>query len=282
MLIDPNDFFQVKQGAILITVPHMDDEVLACGGTIAKLQQKERIHVVYATDGMKSPAPLMPWIDKTSPDLGIIRMGESKAAMNYLGIPEENITFLSLPESQLESNITALNRSLKGLVKHTRPSYILLPFRYDRHPDHLALNHVIMDIYRQGLHQATLLEYFVYYRWRLLPTGDVRNYVHPQYLLEVDIQDVSVQKRRALEKFKSQTTKFYSWQMRPILTDILLEDVSQTPELYLQYDPSVPGTKVFSRAVTWIRLVHRMEPFLKKWQYQVGAFLRRTMQKNGS
>jgi hypothetical protein len=37
----------------------MDDEALACGGLIAKLPQKERIHIVYATDGMKSPAPIM-------------------------------------------------------------------------------------------------------------------------------------------------------------------------------------------------------------------------------
>lgn len=280
MLIDPNEFFQRKQGTILITAPHMDDEVLACGGTIAQLLQKDRTHVVYATDGMKSPAPLLPWVDEISPDLGEVRMGESRAAMEYLGIFEENITFLGLPESQLESNLQPLNRSLKELIENIRPSYILMPFRYDRHPDHLALNHVIMDIYRQISYQATLLEYFVYYRWRLLPAGDVRKYVHPQYLLQVDIKDVSDQKREALANFKSQTTKFYPWQTRPILTEKLLDDVSQTPELYLQYDPSAPGAKVFARAVAWIRLVHRMEPFLKKWQYQVGAYLRRALQKN--
>jgi LmbE family N-acetylglucosaminyl deacetylase len=268
MLINPNEYFE---GTILVAVPHMDDEALACGGTIARLPQKDRIYVVYATDGMKSPAPLLPWSDKISPDLGAVRMGESRAAMEYLGIPKENITFLSLPEAQLGRNLQALNRSFKELIKRLRPSHILLPFRYDRHPDHLALNHVITDIYRQGSSAADLSEYFVYYRWRLLPTGDVRNYLHPSYLFEVDIRSVSDQKRAALECFKSQTTNFYPWQTRPILTPALIDEVSNTPEFFLQYEPSLQGAKVFTRTVPWIRVVHRLEPFLKKIKDQIIA-----------
>ena len=98
MLVDPAEVFK---GVVVIAVPHMDDGVLACGGTIAKLPQKERIHVVYATDGMRSPAPVVPWLDTISPDLGTARMREAKTAMGYLGIPEENIYFLNLPEDRL-------------------------------------------------------------------------------------------------------------------------------------------------------------------------------------
>ena len=279
IFVDPNEIFK---GVILIMAPHMDDEVLACGGTIAKLPQKERIHVIYATDGMKSPSPIVPWRDSISPDLGEVRMRESRAAMQILGVPGENTHFLDLPEAGLKKNMPALHRSLKELIGRVRPAHILMPFRYDRHPDHLAINHVITAGHRQGLYQAQLTEYFVYYRWRLLPTRDVRQYIQPQYLLEVDIQDVSAQKRTALDCFKSQTTKFYPWQTRPILTPILLDEVSQTPELFLQYDASTPGAAVFSKAVPWIRLVHRLEPFLQKWKYQVGAFLYRELQRNDS
>jgi LmbE family N-acetylglucosaminyl deacetylase len=276
MLINPNEFFQ---GALLIAAPHMDDEVLACGGTIAKLQNKDRIHVVYATDGTKSPAPLFPWIDEVSPDLGAIRMGESRAAMEYLGILMENITFLGLPESKLGSNLQALKRPLKELVTRIRPGHIMLPFRYDRHPDHLALNRVITDICRQDSCQTHLLEYFVYYRWRLLPTGDVRNYIQPQYLLEVDIKAVSNQKRAALRAFKSQTTNFYPWQTRPILNPELLDEVSHGSEFFLRYEPSLQGAKIFTRAIPWIRVVHRLEPFLKKRKDQVKASWARGLSK---
>jgi LmbE family N-acetylglucosaminyl deacetylase len=256
--------------------------VLACGGTIAKLPQKDRIHVIYATDGMKSPSPIVPWRDTISPDLGEVRMRESRAAMQFLGVPGENTHFLNLPEARLKENVPALRRSLNDLIEYIRPAHILMPFRYDRHPDHLAINHVITAAYGQGLYQAQLTEYFVYYRWRLLPARDVRQYIHPQCLLEVDIRDVSARKRTALDCFKSQTTQFYAWQTRPILTSILLDEVSQTPELFVRYNASVPGAAVFSRAVPWIRLVHRLEPFLQKWKYQVGAFLRRGLQKNDS
>jgi LmbE family N-acetylglucosaminyl deacetylase len=277
MLVDP---IKVFQGVIVIAVPHMDDGVLACGGTIAKLPQKKRIHVVYATDGMRAPAPILPWRDAVSPDLGMVRMQEARAAMGYLGIPEENIHFLSLPEDRLKNHMEMLRRSLTELIEQIKPAHILTPFRYDRHADHLALNYVITAACQQGVFQAELTEYFVYYRWRLLPAGDVRKHIHPQHLLEVNIQDVSAQKRAALDCFKSQTTRFYAWQTRPNLTPQLLDEVSQTPELFLRYDASVLGAAVFTRAVTWIRLAHRLEPFMKKKKDQVVALWARGLGRN--
>jgi LmbE family N-acetylglucosaminyl deacetylase len=258
----------------------MDDEVLACGGTIAKLPCKERIHVVLATDGTQSPSPIIPWQDATSPDLGEVRVDESRAALKFLGVPERNVYFLRLPEAQLGKHIPRLAAMLAALVERIQPATLLMPFRYDRHPDHLAVNHVVTAAYQQGnFPQAGLFEYFVYYRWRLLPGRDLRPYVDPQYLLKIDIQDVSVQKRTALSHFKSQTTIFYPWQTRPILTSVLLDEVSQNPELFLRYDPAVNGAAVFTKAVIWIRLVHRLEPLLKKGRYLTGAWLQRALRR---
>jgi LmbE family N-acetylglucosaminyl deacetylase len=268
VLVDPSGVFQ---GVILLAVPHMDDEILACGGTIALLPNKDRIYAVYATDGMRAPAPIVPWRDATSPDLGAVRVRESKAAMGYLGVPEENLAFLGLPEGQLGKNRRELVGALKGLLEEINPSHILMPFRYDRHVDHLAVNHAIMAICKDGLYQGDLLEYFVYYRSRLLPAGDIRDYIHPQHLLEVNIEDASARKLAALDHFKSQTTRFYAWQTRPNLTPQLLEEVSCAPELFLRYDASAPGPAVFDRHATWIRLAHRLEPVMKKRKDQIVA-----------
>lgn len=268
MLIDPIGEFQ---GVILIAVPHMDDGVLACGGTIAMLPRKDLVHVVYATDGMASPAPVVPWRDSVSPDLGDVRAREAKVAMGTLGVQEENIAFLGLPEGELEKNGRALVSSLKERIGQVSPSHILLPFRYDRHVDHLALNHAVMAACQEGLYKGDLLEYFVYYRYRLLPGGDIRKYIHPQHLLEVDIEDVSARKRAALDHFISQTTRFYAWQTRPNLTSQLLDEVSRAPELFLRYDASAPGPAVFDRNVLWVRLAHRLEPVLKKRKDQIVA-----------
>ena len=270
-------------GTILILAPHMDDEVLACGGVIHLLPHRERIHVVYATDGMKSPAPIVPWRDSITPDLGDIRMAESRSAMEYLGVPVANTYFLKLPEAELNKNLQALNDLLFQEIEEINPDQILMPFRYDRHPDHLAINHVVTAAYEQGhFPRANLYEYFVYHRWRLLPKKDIRHYISPQYLLEVNTEDVAAEKRAALNCFKSQTTKFYSWQTRPILTPMLLDEESQQPEYFLRYDPSAAGGAVFSDSVTWIRIAHRLEPFLQKSKYRVGAFLYRKFGINGS
>lgn len=261
----------------------MDDEALACGGLIIKLPQKEKIHVVYATDGMKSPSPIVPWRDSITMDLGEVRMQESRSAMSLLGIPEENTHFLALPEAELKKHQSALREMLWQLIAEIKPDHIFMPFRYDRHPDHLAVNHVITAAHRQGVcQQANLYEYFVYYRWRLLPAKDVRLYVDPQYLIEVNNQDVAIKKRAALNCFKSQTTKYYSWQTRPILMPGLLDEESQNPEFFLRFDPRVAGKAVFSRSKIWIQIVHRLEPFLQKWKYRVGAFLYRVTGIHGS
>jgi LmbE family N-acetylglucosaminyl deacetylase len=261
MFTDPTNHFQ---GTILIAVPHMDDEVLACGGTIALLPEKHRIHVVYATDGKASPAPVLPWRDAVTPDLGELRVQESRAAMAYLGVPEENTEFLRLPEGKLRTKRQQLVSSLRHLISRIDPSHIVVPFRYDRHADHLALNHAVMTACRECDYKGDLSEYFVYYRYRLLPAGDIRAYIDPQHLLAVNIEDVSSQKRAALNHFNSQTTRFYAWQTRPNLTAQLLDEVSRTPEVFLRYDASAPGTAVFDRYAGWIRIAHRLEPVLKK------------------
>ena len=280
MLVDPVAFFN---GTILIVAPHMDDEILACGGTIARLPQKECVHVVYATDGMKSPSPIVPWRDAITPDLGEVRMQESREAIKSLGIPEANAHFLRLPEAQLPEHLASLREALLDIINRLRPAHILMPFRYDRHPDHLVINHVITAVYQKNLlPHVQLSEYFVYYRWRLLPARDVRQYIRPEHLLAVDIQAVAVDKRRALDCFKSQTTIYYPWQTRPILTPILLDEECQQPEFFLRYDPAVTGAAVFSKLVIWIRIVHRLEPFLQRWKYRVGAFIRRGLGKRGN
>jgi LmbE family N-acetylglucosaminyl deacetylase len=272
MLIDPSKLFP---GTLLIFVPHMDDCVLGCGGIVALLPQKERIHLVYATDGMKAPAPAMPWRDSVSADLGEVRKAEARAALGYLGVPEGNLRFLDLPEGQLKQHIGSLRRLLGQAITEIRPDHVFVPFRYDRHLDHLAMNQVVTAAHREGRWRGDLIEYFVYHRWQLLPGRDVRGYIDPRHLFSIDISRVSANKRTALDHFKSQTTRYYSWQARPNLMPWLLDDESQRPEFFLKYDPSFPGATVFTRRVLWIRLVHRLEPILKRWKDRAVASVRR-------
>lgn len=274
----PDLDLRLLPGKIVIVAPHMDDEALACGGLIAKLPHKDRVHVIYATDGMKSPAPIIPGRDEISPDLGKIRMQESIEAMKLLGVPEHNLKFLCLPEAQLQGHSSSLRNLLGDTIRKIAPAHIFFPFRYDRHPDHLAVNHAIVSDFCQADAPPQLIEYFVYYRWRLMPKRDIRRYIRPEFLFKLEIGDVTLQKRRALDCFTSQTTIYYPWQTRPILTAMLLDQESQNPEFFLISNDSLAGAAVFSDSVLWIHLVHRLEPFLQRWKYQIGAYLTRLLQ----
>lgn len=265
-------------GKIVIVAPHMDDEALACGGLIAKLPGKDKVHIIYATDGMKSPAPILPGRDKISPDLGKIRMQESIEAMKLLGVPAHNLHFLCLPEAELRKHLSSLMNPLRDKIRTIAPEKIFVPFRYDRHPDHLAINHAVAHEIEQGTIQAELIEYFVYYRWRLLPKRDVRKYLKPGYLFQLNISNVAEQKRQALDCFTSQTTIFYPWQTRPILTPMLLDEECANPEYFLISKDFHSGTTVFSNIILWIRLAHRLEPILLRWKYLTLSILKRVFQ----
>jgi LmbE family N-acetylglucosaminyl deacetylase len=271
-VVDPDEYFS---GIILVVAPHMDDEVLACGGTIAMLADPSRVHIIFATDGMKSPSPVVPWRDSITPDLGEIRVRESQAAARMLGLKRDQLHFLRLPEARLRDCEGELRARIEELLRDIAPDHILVPFRYDRHPDHLAVTRSVVEARRRLHSQTAVSEYFVYYRWRLLEGRDVRRYIRSGLLVEVDTTGVAERKRAALRCFRTQTTCFYPWQTRPILTSALLDEVSFSPEVFLRRDRAGDGAAVFVRARLWIRIVHRLEPFLQRWKYRIGATLKR-------
>jgi LmbE family N-acetylglucosaminyl deacetylase len=266
---------QLFPGTILIVAPHMDDEVLACGGTIARLPDPARVHLIYATDGARSYSPVIPWLDATSPELSSVRRAEARSALAQLGISSQNLHFLDFPDGRLEQHPEAVERAFMELVRKLEPAHVLIPFRYDRHPDHLAVNRLVHSALRREGSRAELFEYFVYYRWRMLPRRDVRMYVRTDQLLAVDIAPVAGRKRMALDCFRSQTSRYYAWQDRPILPQSSLDEVCRHPEVFLKYDPSLRGEAVFTGARRWIRLVHAFEPIAKRRKDQVMALVRR-------
>lgn len=261
MLIDPAERFR---GRLALVAPHMDDCVLGCGGTLAQLPCGGEVHVVYATDGRASPAPVWPRVNHRASDLAAIRADEARAALGHLGIPLENIHFLGLPDGGLWRQRAVLHEALVMRLGQIRPAHIMLPFRYDRHADHVALNRAVIAACREAGPSASLHEYFVYTRWRLLAEGDVRRYLRPDEIWQVDIEAAAPRKRAAREMFKSQTTRFYPWQSRPNLTPQFLDEVSRTPEFFLRCTDARPGSAVLDRARTWIRVAHWLEPRIKK------------------
>ncbi len=270
--IDPNSAFA---GKLLITVPHMDDAILACGGALAKLESVSDVHVVYATDGMASPAPLLPWESVGGADLNAIRKAEARKALGSLGLAAEQITFFDFPDGKLNRQKDKLRGKLASLIDTLQPDVALTPFRYDKHADHLILNQVTMAICRHHPH-IQLFEYFVYHHFRLLPKKDIRAYIRPTQLVKIDIEaETAPHKRAALEHFASQTTRFFPWQTRPNLMPQLLAEVSRSPEYFVRFDPNFANAAIFQSANRWIPIANYLEPRIKKRKDQSMALLRK-------
>jgi hypothetical protein len=115
----------------------------------------------------------------------------------------------------------------------------------------------------------------------LLPRGDVRAYVRPEWLVHVGIGEVAARKRAALDCFTTQTTRFYPWQTRPILRPELLDEECVGPEIFLRTDGSPAGARVFSSMSTWIRIAHRVEPRLLRYKHVLKSTVQRAFGRDG-
>ena len=257
----PEKYFQ---GRILILVPHMDDAVLGCGGLLASITDKSRVRLVYCTDGRGSMSrEERRSVLNTDQDIGIIRHQETCLALETLGYSREQIRFLPFGEWNLAKEKNNLRRIIVEEIHNFKPSCIFVPARYDKHVDHLSLNRETRNTLKKTNYKTSLFEYFVYYQWKLLPSGDIRTYIKPDRLLQIDLNGVSKIKRKALDCFVSQTTLYYDWQHKPVLSDQLLSKFSTGPELFMRIDPELRERDILTIPPLFIHLLNRLEPFLK-------------------
>ncbi|MDP9199617.1 MAG: PIG-L family deacetylase [Pseudomonadota bacterium] len=256
---------QEPAGPLLVVAPHMDDETLGCGLLLAAHPRKEHLHLLFVTDGSHSPEPSSGADDAARRELARTREQEARGAMAVLGIPADNASFLGFEDGTLASRKPALRAALVEQIRRVDAGTVLVPFRYDRHPDHLAISHAVADSHRDGAISASMIEYFVYSQWRLLRGGDVRDYLPAADLrLRQPTNETASLKRRALECHRSQVSCYFDWQTRPILTRELVERVCAEPEVYLLHDARRPGRKALARSRTWVPVAHRLEPWLKR------------------
>ncbi|HSM08655.1 MAG TPA: PIG-L deacetylase family protein [Gemmatimonadota bacterium] len=242
----------------LIVAPHPDDEVLGCGGLLASARRPDAIEVLVLTDGALSPPAAV-----GDPGLVALRREESLGALDALGISERYVSFAGLPDGELSSEAAELDRELRDAATRTSATDVFVPFRFDRHPDHVATYAAGERLARRA--GVRLWEYFVYPFWRLLPRGDVRAHLRPGtlYALELDGGTRAAQ-RAALELYRSQTEPWGGGPGRPVLSPKHLDRVCAGPEVYLRHEVARPGAAVLKGTGAWFQVARRVEPGLKR------------------
>lgn len=140
-------------GSVLVIAPHMDDEVIGCGGVIQKhVAAGARTTVVYMTDGRRGDPQL--YIDGASESmireseqaLVLCRKEEAKRSAKILGIHET--LFLDRADGELEAEADLVG-AMAQIIQDRRPQVIYLPSVLDIHHDHWMTNQVFAAVARQ-------------------------------------------------------------------------------------------------------------------------------------
>lgn len=129
----------------IVFAAHADDEVIGCGGTIAKLSKKEKVIVVIFSDSSGSAGNLTSWPPFMSENnLRKRRRYESEKAGRILGV-HKNI-FLGI-KSNLEEEISMEHKEkIIDIIKENKPDKIFYHSSKDVHPDHHAVFEVMEGI----------------------------------------------------------------------------------------------------------------------------------------
>jgi LmbE family N-acetylglucosaminyl deacetylase len=193
----------INRQRVLIVAPHPDDETLGCGGSISLLcRQGYDISVLIISDGtashpnsQKYPAPM----------LQSIRSQETLTALAILGVDRSAITFLHLKDGAIPTVTAPKFHAAKALCRSylqaTIPDTIFVPWRLDPHPDHRATWQLIQAAILSLEMLPQVIEYPIW-DWDIpqQTTADLSQITG----WRLDIQSVLVQKKQAIESYRSQ------------------------------------------------------------------------------
>ena len=133
-------------GKVVVLAPHMDDETLGCGGTIARhVQAGAEVTVIFLTDGRHGGASCAGMTeserDRRQEEIIDIRKQEAQCAGRILGV--RSLLFLDARDGRLgvDKRVPDL---LRDFLEREQPHCVYLPSFLEQHPDHRASNSALL------------------------------------------------------------------------------------------------------------------------------------------
>src|SRR5205814_7808571 len=117
--------------------PHPDDEIIGCGGTLAKLiAHGVHVTVIYATDGAQTASLL-----HASPEIRrTVRLDEARTVGEAMGF--SSLVFWREDDAAFRERDDLIER-LGALLLEIQPALIFTPFLTDSHRDHRILSRIL-------------------------------------------------------------------------------------------------------------------------------------------
>lgn len=185
--------------SVLILAAHPDDEVLGCGGTIAKLADNGAVvHVAFLADGVFSRKGNT---EEPSDELAI-RRAAAKKACDILGV--KSISFGEFPDNRMDTiALLDIIKPIEALVAKYQPDTVFTHHAGDVNIDHRRIHEAVVTACRPqpGHPVKTLLSFEVpsSTEWQL--PGSAPAFT-PNWF--VDISDTLGRKLAALDAYAAE------------------------------------------------------------------------------
>ena len=129
---------------ILVVVAHPDDEVLGCGGTIAKLaDQGATIYVAFMADGVFSRAG----DQAKQQEEWRIRRAAAQKACDIMGVKSQS--FADFPDNRMDTvALLDITKALEELLDEHRPDTVFTHHAGDVNIDHRRVNEAVVTACR--------------------------------------------------------------------------------------------------------------------------------------
>jgi LmbE family N-acetylglucosaminyl deacetylase len=114
---------------ILVVAAHPDDEVLGCGGTLARhAEEGDAVHVVFLADGVSS---------RSSASSGMVNERENAAAAAHRILGIQSVHYLGFPDNRLDSlPLLDIVKALESILEKLAPDVIYTHHHGDLNVDH--------------------------------------------------------------------------------------------------------------------------------------------------
>lgn len=160
----------------LIISPHVDDEVLGIGGTMAKLSTKDDFYIVEVTHCEKE------------------RKAEFNQALSFLS-NVTHVEWLGFKDGGITTNhIPQMARAISHIIADVKPTHVYIPYK-SLHQDHQMVNHASLVALRSFY--GSVLEY------EYVEGMSQFHSMEPNYFEQLSEQDIH-DKCEMIECFKSQ------------------------------------------------------------------------------
>jgi LmbE family N-acetylglucosaminyl deacetylase len=201
------------KNSVVVFAPHPDDEILGCGGTLAKrIREGYDVFIVFLTDGRNALRDIGILSDPSPEELKEIRKKEAISAAKVVGLSPDNLVFTGVEDGFLSQNEKIAMEAVNDALRKT-PTEVYFPQEKEFNVDH----RVAYRLVKSGISSLNItpreFQYVIAWQYPLnilprIPHLGAKRYLMSRLLnlsvIGSDITQFLETKKKALREYQSQ------------------------------------------------------------------------------